>query len=786
MASFNFTEIERRGLESYIAQMPADKAVELNKAIIENNKLKVTLFAYSVPAGTPARAALDRIITAYTAEIQKPAAEQNTLQFSDDMNFISMYAQARVTAEIAKANAAAQQQQVQTPAAPAPTVKLTKADGKTLEIDASNVIKNNYLKLEAMNIADVSQLKLSDHPNLQGVYLGLNGAIKDVSKLDLKANTNLQYLLLEGNAISDISKLDLSKNTRLVKLDLHDNKITNISAETLKALPASLKQLDVKGNPLNNESVVRLSSYAAERGVDLIGVSNTRLAEARTALAAAPAVATPASRPIAPSATPAPIAPVATPAPSAPAVAQRIVKLPKADGTTLDVDLSDVKIKRLSLFNSNISDVSNLDLSKHTALEGLSLNQNQISNVGQLNLQANKALTWLSANVNKIVDLEGLNLKENTALEHLILVDNQISDVSKLRLEANTKLKELSFFENEITDISELNLKENKVLSELDLGRNKITDISAQTLSNLPASLKKLDISNNPLNNASITRLSEFAKGKGAGFELIGITDEQVAKARAEEQAVIDAEIQRGIDEENAIIPTGPEAQVAAPDAIAPAITGAGTGLIIKGVNEGAVSGQAAAAAATPAAEVPAPAEAADVLETPELDKIAAKTVPPVGRGSKSEDATIEIQETLQLAGIARIVNDETYKTAKAATAKNAVVKDKEGKILIHEDEVKHSGPQTEAAVKSFQKATGILELDGITGRATAIGIRASANGKPIVDDKGKVIDENKAEINKAILTDLAEDGLSKGEQSSLKATAINALVKDGVKVESR
>ncbi|HKM93051.1 MAG TPA: T9SS type A sorting domain-containing protein, partial [Prolixibacteraceae bacterium] len=140
--------------------------------------------------------------------------------------------------------------------------------------------------------------------------------------------------------------------------------------------------------------------------------------------------------------------------------------------TNLDVseknisDLTGIKdfvaLTRLKLTNNQLT---NLDISKNTAIQILYCNFNQFSS---LNLSANTALKTLYCNNNQ---LSSLDVSKNLALKTLNYSDNQLPN---LDLSVNKALTSLFCSKNQL---SSLNLSANTALTQLNCDNNQLQSI---------------------------------------------------------------------------------------------------------------------------------------------------------------------------------------------------------------------------------------------------------------------------------------------------------------------
>ncbi len=122
---------------------------------------------------------------------------------------------------------------------------------------------------------------------------------------------------------------------------------------------------------------------------------------------------------------------------------QKIKKIDDIKGLKSQVDL-----KKLDLYENQISEISGLETLKN--LEKLRLNSNQISEIKGLESLVN--LKSLEINSNQITEIKGLEKLDN--LEYLSLYGNQISEIKGLETLKN--LVELNLSDNQIPEIKGL------------------------------------------------------------------------------------------------------------------------------------------------------------------------------------------------------------------------------------------------------------------------------------------------------------------------------------------
>ena len=127
---------------------------------------------------------------------------------------------------------------------------------------------SNLTNLMGLDISDTSVSDISvlaNLTNLTGLWLNDNAAISDISAL---ANlTNLTQLNLNDNCIIDLSAL--SNLTNLTQLNLNDNRISDFSPLVANTGFGSGDVVDVRKNPLSNESLNTHIPALQSRGVDV-------------------------------------------------------------------------------------------------------------------------------------------------------------------------------------------------------------------------------------------------------------------------------------------------------------------------------------------------------------------------------------------------------------------------------------------------------------------------------------------------------------------------------------
>ena len=158
-----------------------------------------------------------------------------------------------------------------------------------------------------------------------------------------------------------------------------------------------------------------------------------------------------------------------------------------------------INLDTLVCYESGISD---LDISKNTALVFLSCGINEIST---LDVSNNTRLKFLSVYDNLLTSLDVSN---NTALTRLDCNRNQLST---LDVNSNTALTELAIADNQLTSLS---VSENVNLLNLNVSGNQLTNLDVSSNTSLTKlwcvenQLKSLDVSGNTnLNELDIRKM---------------------------------------------------------------------------------------------------------------------------------------------------------------------------------------------------------------------------------------------------------------------------------------
>lgn len=322
--------------------------------------------------------------------------------------------------------------------------------------------------------------------------------------------SNLEELNLSNNRISDLTpisnlselrELDLSFNriegvwplvnlSNLSWLSLRDNQIGYIQALVENSGLGEGDEIDLRDNPLSNETYDVHIPILRLRGVSLIYDPRHEVQFAD---------------------------------PNLEVVIRKTIGKP--DGAIYNSDLLELRI--LLADREDITDLSGIEYCKNLNL--LALNGNRISDIGPLG--GLTKLRDLNLSNNRIVDinplsgliqLNNLNLSDNrisdisplsnlTELYGLYLSNNRISDVNPLSNLVN--LEGLGLSCNQISDVSPLSGL--TLLSYLDLSNNRIEDISA-LVNNPSLGHAEIDLRGNPLSFHSINDLIPQLSERGA------------------------------------------------------------------------------------------------------------------------------------------------------------------------------------------------------------------------------------------------------------------------------
>ena len=383
---------------------------------------------------------------------------------------------------------------------------------------------NNLTTLSLSNnsISDISPL--AGLNNLTLLYLSSNN-ISDISPL--AGLNNLTTLRLNNNSISDISPLAGLNN--LTTLRLNNNSISDISPLVANTGLGEGDQVDVRENPLNYVSINTHIPALRSRGVIFsVDISDPNL---RAAIENALDKASGATITTADMANLTELTArnanisnltgleAATNLKTLNLGAERV-----AAGWINSNSVSDLSplaelnnLTELYLFINNISDIS--PLAGLNNLTTLDLGFNSISDVSSLAELNN--LTTLSLSNNSISDISPLAGLNNLTL--LYLSSNNISDISPLA--GLNNLTTLRLNNNSISDISPLAGLNN--LTTLRLNNNSISDISPLVANTGLGRGGTVNVSENPLNDASINTHIPTLQRRGVEvrFENLKSTD---------------------------------------------------------------------------------------------------------------------------------------------------------------------------------------------------------------------------------------------------------------------
>ncbi len=328
----------------------------------------------------------------------------------------------------------------------------------------AGLVQLKGLSLCVNQITDISPL--TNLTNLKELDLGANGRIMDITplanltrleRINLGSNlieditplanlTQLTYLRLDANQIRDISPL--ANLTSLEELEIRRNAITDITP--LIELK-NLKKLRLTDNPIHDFTpLLELEGVELDLDIDL-----SRLDELNTV--------------------------VEVPDPNLRQAIREALSLPE------DIPLTQqqmLRLKRLSAWNSEITDLTGLEHA--TFLRSLGLCDNQIHDLRPLSGLIH--LEHLALCFNQIENISPLTNLTN--LKHLDFGLNQISDITPLT--KLIKLETLNLHFNQVANITPLaNLTH---LFHLNLSKNLIVDFTP--LANL-INLRELFIERN-------------------------------------------------------------------------------------------------------------------------------------------------------------------------------------------------------------------------------------------------------------------------------------------------
>lgn len=360
------------------------------------------------------------------------------------------------------------------------------------------LLKLKKLHISSNNISDIYPLtQLIELKSLQAS----NNRIVDVKALDKLEN--LETLSLQNNQIIDISPLVNLIN--LKELLLRNNQILDISTITHKREDSfNLTKIDLKGNPLNNNSLTVQIPILLERRMhveydpppaDTLTFNDYNLEKTVRLNLGIP------------------------------------TKLLKTDDLAqlreLDVKdsiISDITVIqycpnliKLSLTRTEqINDIA--AISSATKLTELRLDWNRISDLGPISNLIN--LEYLSISGNQIKNINAISNLTN--LKELELGHNQISDI--IALSNLTQLRKLNLDNNKVGNIAVLS--EMDFLAELTLSSNQIADVSV-LLENkgIPG---EITLNDNPLSNTSVFTHLPILRSQGKKVKFDELPDDVI------------------------------------------------------------------------------------------------------------------------------------------------------------------------------------------------------------------------------------------------------------------
>ena len=257
---------------------------------------------------------------------------------------------------------------------------LGKEPGEIITTD--EMAELNGIRAKALGIVDLTGLEFAT--GLPWLSLQDN-EIVDVSPLT--GLTMLNELMLQGNKITDLSPL--SSLTGLKRLYLSNNGITDISPLLLNSGLGEGDLVDLRLNPLDNDSINIHTATLEMRGVSvLVSGPEVNIPDANLRAAVEDA-------------------------------------LRKKPGETITTDEM-ASLSNLGVGTLSITNLTGLEFA--TALQRLNLSNNQITDISPLSGLNMLSRLYLSNNL--ITDISGLS--SLTSLAEIILSYNQISDISPL------------------------------------------------------------------------------------------------------------------------------------------------------------------------------------------------------------------------------------------------------------------------------------------------------------------------------------------------------------------
>ncbi|MCY3736536.1 MAG: leucine-rich repeat domain-containing protein [Gemmatimonadaceae bacterium] len=353
----------------------------------------------------------------------------------------------------------------------------------------TNLTSLTELRLNGNTIADLTPL--AGLTSLTWLWLGSNSiadltplaGLTNLTRLALDHNrisdltplaglTNLTWLRLGDNAVSDLTPL--AGLTNLTELRLENNNISDLAPLVENPGLGLGNWLDVRGNPLSDESIDTHIPALQARGVISDGDGGeTPLVIPDAGLRAA--------------------------------IADRLGKAGGDPITAREI----MALSHLYAFNADIVELTGLEYAINLAT--LQLGHNRVSDLTPL--AGLKNLTALSLGLNSISDLTPLGGLIN--LKTLYLNDNNVSDLTPLA--GLSSLTDLYLHLNDVSDptplisltnLRVLHLRGNSIadltplaglthLTTLELGDNSISDLPAGLFAGF-ADLETLDLASNP------------------------------------------------------------------------------------------------------------------------------------------------------------------------------------------------------------------------------------------------------------------------------------------------
>ena len=180
------------------------------------------------------------------------------------------------------------------------------------------------------------------------------------------------------------------------------------------------------------------------------------------------------------------------------------------------------KLRKLCLFNNNISDLNTLQISNTDFLSELYLGNNEIEDITNLSKMNLSNLEILSLFNNKISDISILEKLNCNKLQNLLLKDNNIKNITPLCKAYFPQLKFLDLSYNNIKDIDVLQKVKFPQLRVIYLKNNEIENIDVLEKVNFEF-INSIGLSDNKIKNINV-----LAKAKLPKLENIGLSNNNI------------------------------------------------------------------------------------------------------------------------------------------------------------------------------------------------------------------------------------------------------------------